>query len=351
MHRRPAVVVLAIILRSLLQAGPAVPETTLRIDIIEPEATLSARRILSSGDGVLTWIIPRPGPDGVIPVVGEVVLESRVEPCFSDPDACDGGENFKIGDGEDAIYGCSDREDNDNDGLTDSEDPDCRGVQGWSMDWRAEPCILVEEATVAGTAGDMEHRPPGLRDEIGGSFERTEVAVLPWETCVISAVVLSFTNPTILPHVGEVPILRFRGEYTPRDGSTCRLAWASDACPGGEPVHTAVTVGGETDTPQLWSAELRTSPLRFRRGDANNDATVDMSDPIRVLTLLFLDGDPPDCRSAFDGDDNGEINLADAIFLLGFLFLQGALPPDPGPRECGRDPTPDTLSCLRTRCG
>ena len=356
MHRRLAIVVPAMLLPTLLEAGPAVPETTFRIDIVEPEATLSARRILSSGGGILSWDVPLPGPDSVVPVVGEIVLETRVEPCFSDPDACDGGENFKIGDGEDAVYGCSDREDNDGDGATDADDPDCRGVQGWSLVWRADACFTPQGATVAGTAGDVISNPPGLRDELGGSFEKTEIATQ-WETCVVSAVVLSFTNPIIPPQIGEVPILRFRGEYAPGDGSACRLAWLphSGSCfSSGEPVFNAATVGGATDLPQLWSAELRpvVPNLRssFRRGDANDDTVVDMSDPIRVLTHLFLGGEPTNCPSAFDGDDSGEVNLADAIFLLGFLFLQGALPPDPGPRECGRDPTPDTLVCLGTRC-
>ena len=43
--------------------------------------------------------------------------------------------------------------------------------------------------------------------------------------------------------------------------------------------------------------------------------------------------------------DDGEINISDPIFLLGFLFNQGAVPPAPGPFVPDLDPTPDNLGC------
>ena len=50
---------------------------------------------------------------------------------------------------------------------------------------------------------------------------------------------------------------------------------------------------------------------------------------------------------AADADNNDEVQLTDAVRILGFLF-QGSEPPvDPGPMACGPDPddATDTLDC------
>jgi hypothetical protein len=45
-----------------------------------------------------------------------------------------------------------------------------------------------------------------------------------------------------------------------------------------------------------------------------------------------------------DANDSGEVDIADAIYLLAHLFAQG---PDPLPpfALCSRDPTEDPLTC------
>ena len=68
-------------------------------------------------------------------------------------------------------------------------------------------------------------------------------------------------------------------------------------------------------------------------------------DAIRVLGALFLGAAPLDCEKSGDADDDGALNITDAIYLLRFLFLGGPAPPAPYP-EPGPDPTPDSLRCL-----
>ena len=82
----------------------------------------------------------------------------------------------------------------------------------------------------------------------------------------------------------------------------------------------------------------------FRRGDANDDGVRDLTDGIRILNFLFLEGETPSCASAFDLDDDDRIVISDAVGLFNFLFLGGA-PPQPPLTECGRDPTADELDC------
>jgi hypothetical protein len=93
------------------------------------------------------------------------------------------------------------------------------------------------------------------------------------------------------------------------------------------------------------------SSPRFRRGDSNHDAAVDISDGIHLLAHLFQGGAPPPCRSAADADDNGVLEITDAVYLFGYLFRGGSAPPAPGPAHCGEDETPDDrLDCIADQC-
>ncbi|MBI4582979.1 MAG: hypothetical protein HY717_03000, partial [Planctomycetes bacterium] len=56
------------------------------------------------------------------------------------------------------------------------------------------------------------------------------------------------------------------------------------------------------------------------------------------------------CPDAADVDDNGELEITDAIRILTYLFLGDDPPPFPGPRACGGDPTADTLDPCDAGC-
>jgi hypothetical protein len=47
---------------------------------------------------------------------------------------------------------------------------------------------------------------------------------------------------------------------------------------------------------------------------------------------------------AVDANDDGGLDISDAIFLLSYLFLGGKAPDEPL-ASCGTDPIPDELSC------
>jgi hypothetical protein len=83
----------------------------------------------------------------------------------------------------------------------------------------------------------------------------------------------------------------------------------------------------------------------FLRADANADAQVNLADVIAGLSYLFAGGPAPDCLASADVDDSGRIEITDSIFLLRALFLGIGTVPAPYP-SCGEDPTPDDLSCL-----
>ena len=90
----------------------------------------------------------------------------------------------------------------------------------------------------------------------------------------------------------------------------------------------------------------------FLRGDCNDDGTVDISDAIFSLGSLFLGDGNPDCVDACDSNDDGAVDISDAIATLGVLFLGNGIIPPPGMTGCGGDPTGDALDCERvSECG
>src|SRR5688572_20454471 len=89
-------------------------------------------------------------------------------------------------------------------------------------------------------------------------------------------------------------------------------------------------------TPGVAAAELK-----FRRGDANASATVDLSDAVRTLMYLFAGGVPLPCHDAADANDDGKLDLTDGVHILNYLFVGGVSIPEPGPDVCGLDPTAD----------
>lgn len=85
--------------------------------------------------------------------------------------------------------------------------------------------------------------------------------------------------------------------------------------------------------------------VSFRRGHVLGGADVGLSDAISVLRFLFLGGDSPSCMASADADDSDRVDLADAVYLLGYLYLGTPAPPPPPFGRCGPDPTPGALDC------
>ena len=93
-----------------------------------------------------------------------------------------------------------------------------------------------------------------------------------------------------------------------------------------------------------WDTVLCSEPEGFLRGDSNDDEGVDIADAIYVLNYLFGGGGALTCEDAADANDDGAVDISDAISILGFLFDAGGLLPEPF-GSCGTDPTDDLLEC------
>jgi hypothetical protein len=90
---------------------------------------------------------------------------------------------------------------------------------------------------------------------------------------------------------------------------------------------------------------------QFKRGDVNADDQVDIADAIALLGHLFASEAAPSCPDAADANDDGALDIADAIKILGHLFGgEGPLPAPFG--ACGVDEVEDALGpCVYPPCG
>ena len=85
--------------------------------------------------------------------------------------------------------------------------------------------------------------------------------------------------------------------------------------------------------------------VTFRRGDANGDGRLNVTDPVTILRHIFIQKLAIPCEDALDANDTGAINLSDAILILDYLFFPLLLDPLPVLSSCELDATRDDLTC------
>jgi hypothetical protein len=88
----------------------------------------------------------------------------------------------------------------------------------------------------------------------------------------------------------------------------------------------------------------------FRRGHTNADGVLDIADVACLLGYLFGPAGEPckesvaQCLDAADANDDGRLNISDAVMALRHVFMGSELPP---PFEsCGTDDSEDELGCI-----
>ncbi|MGA1779485.1 MAG: dockerin type I repeat-containing protein [Planctomycetota bacterium] len=121
----------------------------------------------------------------------------------------------------------------------------------------------------------------------------------------------------------------------------------SPANPGGAPLPPTPNIIINEDAqgipPIVNNGQITfVSPPSFRRGDSNFDGTVNLADAIYLLTYLFSGGPSPQCFDVADVNDDGGLDVSDGVALLGYLFIDTTPPQHPFP-GCGVDTTPSPL--------
>ena len=133
-----------------------------------------------------------------------------------------------------------------------------------------------------------------------------------------------------------------------------------------DPVDVLYVIAGEGVEPVIGADKDITlvgggggeTPL-FRRGDANNDARVDIADGIWTLMALFQGGEQTACAPAADANDDGKVDMSDALFTFQWRLQPGSTPGNlfpapaaPGAFDCGTadDATLENCAIGSTTC-
>jgi len=61
-------------------------------------------------------------------------------------------------------------------------------------------------------------------------------------------------------------------------------------------------------------------------GDANSDGDINVADAVFIIAYVFKGGPMPEPVHAGDADCDGAINIADAVHLINFVFKGGPVP-------------------------
>jgi hypothetical protein len=104
------------------------------------------------------------------------------------------------------------------------------------------------------------------------------------------------------------------------------------------------------DTRRIYKVQISTgiSGSEFRRGDANSDGSLNISDVIFMLVHQFGGTKTPICLDSADVQDDEMLTIDDPLQLFLYLFGLG-LPPAPPFEVCGFDFEPG-LSCEEASC-
>ena len=163
------------------------------------------------------------------------------------------------------------------------------------------------------------------------------------------AAIYSLTGGVFLAPGLDLEVATITFEATP--SATRGIPYELRACTeevGVPPVEASVVIDGLLVTPLLDSGSLTFFEAMFRRADTNLDGSIDIADHIFLGLILF---DPAftvfPCREACDVNGDLQVDVADMISIVSYLFAGGAAPAAPFP-ECGVDPDPATsLGCAQ----
>jgi hypothetical protein len=136
-------------------------------------------------------------------------------------------------------------------------------------------------------------------------------------------------------------------DYRLQPGSPAIDAVSPEGLPAEDFAGHARPCGLATDIGAFEMGDCASRGEPFARGDVDADGDLSLADAVFTLQHLFLGGPVPGCLESADLNDSGIIDIADPVHELMYLFVGGAPPLPPYP-DCGVDPTPDQVLCVRS---
>ncbi len=93
-----------------------------------------------------------------------------------------------------------------------------------------------------------------------------------------------------------------------------------------EQMGVAVFVQSESTKLVLQAAQELLAPHLFAPGDANGDGQIDVADVMYLINYLFIGGTSPDPVAAGDINCDDAVDVADVMYLINYLFIGGSPP-------------------------
>ncbi len=162
--------------------------------------------------------------------------------------------------------------------------------------------------------------------------------------CLAASLSLSQPITTLPPGTGY-EIARF--VYKAKQAGTSNLSFADSI--GNPPISLEANIV-ENNTPAgitpfiVQEGSITIDNVCFVRGDCDANGRITLNDAITVIYYLYADL-AISCVDAADVNDDGGVDIADPVYLIDYLFRNGAPPPAPF-SGCGTDPTEeDELDC------
>jgi hypothetical protein len=245
--------------------------------------------------------------------------------------------------------------------LTSTESPTGWGVHYWQFGLGIDGLLEIVDITTEGTAGCYVGLFPECRRR--GGYDFTELTG-PTEkgeeenglVVAYSSILLKMDGLASLPPEGREPVCKIRvfAEFPEEEGEviTGRIFFTTWIAPTGVPIEPAVADGLQTEPlvtvkeghPPLAVKDCvvslkASSVAAFVRCDPNDDGLIDISDAVWILSELFELGAATPCRAASDCNGDDGTDIGDAVYALSYLFNGGPAPPAPFP-DCSRIDVP-----------
>ncbi|MEM7165037.1 MAG: collagenase [Planctomycetota bacterium] len=131
--------------------------------------------------------------------------------------------------------------------------------------------------------------------------------------------------------------------YDPTSGSTAPFLGTGVAACTVDATHQILflafpfadlTTGSRSDllaSALAWMNPPDPCPNPYLRGDVNGSGDLDIADVVYLLAFLFSAGPPATVADAADVNSDGGVDISDPIFVLGYLFNGGGAPAAPFP--------------------
>lgn len=188
---------------------------------------------------------------------------------------------------------------------------------------------------------DISQNPPDF----------SEVSVLPDGVTV--AVLMSALNTLLFPAGTGLELFDIEYQTDPLDPIT------SSICPCDTlgavvplPLQMVSQSGASILPGTICYDPITVDPTFFTRGDCNGDGGFNVADAVYLLNYLFVSPTVLPCEDACDINDDGGLDISDPVNFLAHLFAGAAPPAVPNQISgCGADPTPDdALECETGTC-